>query len=68
MMPMLIARVPDGEARRKSEALFEEMGLADRGLCTDNAAMIAYVAALQLERGEISPLTAEISPSLALNA
>jgi lipoprotein-releasing system ATP-binding protein len=31
MMPMLIARVPDGEARRKAEALFEEMGLADRG-------------------------------------
>ena len=31
MMPLLIARVPDGEARRTAEALFEEMGLADRG-------------------------------------
>lgn len=31
MMPLLIGRVPDGEARRKAEALFEEMGLADRG-------------------------------------
>jgi lipoprotein-releasing system ATP-binding protein len=31
MMPLLIGRVPDVEARRTAEALFEEMGLADRG-------------------------------------
>jgi N6-L-threonylcarbamoyladenine synthase len=35
-------------------------------LCTDNAAMIAFVAAGRLERGEESPLTAEISPNLGL--
>jgi lipoprotein-releasing system ATP-binding protein len=31
MMPLLIARVSDREAKRKAEALFDEMGLADRG-------------------------------------
>jgi lipoprotein-releasing system ATP-binding protein len=31
MMPLLIGRVADGEARKKAQALFEEMGLADRG-------------------------------------
>jgi len=43
-----------------------ELRLAEPGLCTDNAAMIAFVAAGRLERGEESPLTAEISPNLAL--
>jgi len=43
-----------------------ELRLADTELCTDNAAMIAFVAAGRLERGENSPLTAEISPNLAL--
>jgi N6-L-threonylcarbamoyladenine synthase len=38
--------------------------IAEAGLCTDNAAMIAFVAAGRLERGESSPLTAEISPNL----
>jgi N6-L-threonylcarbamoyladenine synthase len=43
-----------------------ELRMAAPGLCTDNAAMIAFVAAGRLERGEESPLTAEISPNLAL--
>ena len=38
--------------------------VAEPSLCTDNAAMIAFVAAGRLERGEYSPLTAEISPNL----
>ena len=44
-----------------------ELRLAAPGLCTDNAAMIAFVAAGRLERGEESPLTAEISPNLPLS-
>ena len=43
-----------------------ELRLAQPALCTDNAAMIAFVAAGRLERGEPSPLTAEISPNLPL--
>ena len=43
-----------------------DLRLAEPGLCTDNAAMIAFVAAGRLERGEQSPLTAEISPNLPL--
>jgi N6-L-threonylcarbamoyladenine synthase len=43
-----------------------ELRLAEPALCTDNAAMIAFVAAGRLERGEASPLTAEISPNLPL--
>ena len=35
-------------------------------LSTDNAAMIAFAAALQLDRGMTSPLTQEIDPNLAL--
>jgi len=35
-------------------------------LSTDNAAMIAYVAAERLERGEFSPITADIDPNLRL--
>jgi N6-L-threonylcarbamoyladenine synthase len=38
--------------------------LAPPTLCTDNAAMIAYVAALKLEGGAVSQLEAEIEPSL----
>lgn len=45
-----------------------ELLLADPGLCTDNAAMIGYVAALMLEHGESSPLTADIDPNLRLVA
>ncbi len=44
-----------------------ELRLAEPWLCTDNAAMIAFVAAGRLERGGLeSPLTAEISPNLPL--
>jgi N6-L-threonylcarbamoyladenine synthase len=43
-----------------------DLRLADPALCTDNAAMIAFVAAGRLERGQDSPLTAEISPNLPL--
>lgn len=38
--------------------------VAPPALCTDNAAMIAYVAALKLENGAVSSLEAEIEPSL----
>jgi N6-L-threonylcarbamoyladenine synthase len=40
--------------------------MATPGLCTDNAAMIAFVAAGRLQRNEPSPLTAEISPNLPI--
>lgn len=40
--------------------------IAEPALCTDNAAMIAFVAAEKLARGESSPLTAEIDPNLRL--
>jgi N6-L-threonylcarbamoyladenine synthase len=42
--------------------------LASPALCTDNAAMIGYVAALKLAHGETSPLTADIDPNLRLVA
>jgi N6-L-threonylcarbamoyladenine synthase len=37
---------------------------ADPSLCTDNAAMVAYVAALRAARGESSSLEVDIFPSL----
>jgi N6-L-threonylcarbamoyladenine synthase len=40
--------------------------IADPQLCTDNAAMIAYVAAGRIARGESSPITADIDPNLRL--
>ena len=40
--------------------------LAEPALCTDNAAMIGYVAALKLANGETSPLTGDIDPNLRL--
>ncbi|HWB60805.1 MAG TPA: tRNA (adenosine(37)-N6)-threonylcarbamoyltransferase complex transferase subunit TsaD, partial [Chthoniobacteraceae bacterium] len=43
-----------------------ELLLADPRLCTDNAAMIAHVAALKFTRGESTPLGADIDPNLAL--
>lgn len=42
--------------------------IADPALCTDNAAMIGYVAALKLAGGESSPLTGDIDPNLRLVA
>jgi N6-L-threonylcarbamoyladenine synthase len=43
-----------------------ELLIAEPALCTDNAAMIGYVAALKLAAGEFSPLTADIDPNLRL--
>ncbi|MEI6713845.1 MAG: tRNA (adenosine(37)-N6)-threonylcarbamoyltransferase complex transferase subunit TsaD [Verrucomicrobiota bacterium] len=40
--------------------------LAPPELCTDNAGMIAFVAALKLEAGAVSDLAAEIQPNLKL--
>jgi N6-L-threonylcarbamoyladenine synthase len=58
--------------REKMSAACAERGLtllvASPALCTDNAAMIGYVARLRLARGESSPLTADIDPNLRLVA
>lgn len=43
-----------------------ELLLAEPSLCTDNAAMVAYVAALRIEAGEPSELTVDIDPNLRL--
>lgn len=45
-----------------------ELLLAEPALCTDNAAMIGYVAALRFAAGQTSPLTADIDPNLRLVA
>jgi N6-L-threonylcarbamoyladenine synthase len=45
-----------------------ELLIADPALCTDNAAMIGYVATLKLAAGETSPLTDDIDPNLRLVA
>ncbi len=56
--------------REKMRAACADRGLelliAPPALCTDNAAMIGYVAALRLAQGETSPLTADIDPNLRL--
>jgi N6-L-threonylcarbamoyladenine synthase len=56
--------------REKMRAACERAGLtlllAPPALCTDNAAMIGYVAALKFARGETSPLTGDIDPNLRL--
>ena len=39
---------------------------AEPRLTTDNAAMIGFVAALKLARGEVSPMTTDIDPNLRL--
>jgi N6-L-threonylcarbamoyladenine synthase len=43
-----------------------ELLIADPALCTDNAAMIGYVATLKFARGETSQLTSDIDPNLRL--
>jgi N6-L-threonylcarbamoyladenine synthase len=43
-----------------------ELLVAEPTLCTDNAAMIGYVAALRLAHGERTSLTADIDPNLRL--
>jgi N6-L-threonylcarbamoyladenine synthase len=45
-----------------------ELLIAPPALCTDNAAMIGYVAGLKLAHGETSPLTSDIDPNLRLVA
>ena len=45
-----------------------ELLVAEPALCTDNAAMIGYVAALMLAHGETSPLSVDIDPNLRLVA
>jgi N6-L-threonylcarbamoyladenine synthase len=45
-----------------------ELLVASPALCTDNAAMIGYVAARKLACGESSPLTVDIDPNLRLVA
>jgi N6-L-threonylcarbamoyladenine synthase len=45
-----------------------ELLVAPPALCTDNAAMIGYVAAQKLAHGESSPLTSDINPNLRLVA
>lgn len=45
-----------------------ELLVAPPALCTDNAAMIGYVATLKLAHGESSPLTSDINPNLRLVA
>jgi N6-L-threonylcarbamoyladenine synthase len=50
------------------EAAGAELLVAPPSLCTDNAAMIGYVAARKLARRESSPLTSDIDPNLRLVA
>lgn len=45
-----------------------ELLIAEPKLCTDNAAMIAFVAAQKLARGEFSSLSSDIDPNLRLVA
>jgi N6-L-threonylcarbamoyladenine synthase len=52
--------------REACERAGMQLRMATPALCTDNAAMIAFVAAGRLQRGEPSPLTSEISPNLPL--
>jgi N6-L-threonylcarbamoyladenine synthase len=40
--------------------------LADPRLCTDNAAMIAALALMKLERGKRDDFTLDVNPSLSL--
>jgi N6-L-threonylcarbamoyladenine synthase len=43
-----------------------DLRVAEPALCTDNAVMIAYTAALRLARQDSSPLTQDIDPNLRL--
>jgi N6-L-threonylcarbamoyladenine synthase len=54
--------------RESCKARGLQLLIAEPALCTDNAAMIGYVAALKVVRGEFSPLTADIDPNLPLVA
>jgi len=56
--------------RERFEAECAVLGLevlfAEPRLCTDNAAMIGFAAALKLARGERSPMSTDIDPNLRL--
>lgn len=52
--------------REQCEPRHIELLLAEPSLCTDNAAMIAHVAALKFDVGFRSPLTTDINPNLRL--
>ena len=58
--------------REKMEGICAAHGLelliAQPALCTDNAAMISYVAALKLAHGEASALSTDIDPNARLVA
>ena len=58
--------------REKLSAACDKAGLdlllAEPALCTDNAAMIGYVATLRLAAGESSALSTDIDPNLRLVA
>lgn len=60
----------NGELRRQMAAACGVEGLefkaAESRLCTDNAAMIAFAAALRARNGFSSPVSQEIDPNLAL--
>lgn len=60
----------NGELRKQMAEACERQGLelkvAEPWLCTDNAAMIAFAAALKLESGAVSNVTEEIDPNLSL--
>ncbi len=45
-----------------------ELLLAEPSLCTDNAAMIAYVASLRVAGGQVNDLAEDIDPNLRLDA
>jgi N6-L-threonylcarbamoyladenine synthase len=54
--------------RAACDARGVELLVASPSMCTDNAAMIGYVAAQKLAHGESSPLTSDIDPNLRLVA
>ena len=55
-----------GEFTRACERGGVELLLASPALCTDNAAMIAFVAALALRVGTATPVGEDINPNLTL--
>jgi len=52
--------------KQTCEAAGIELLVADAALCTDNAAMIGFVALRRLRQNTYSPLTADIDPNLRL--
>jgi N6-L-threonylcarbamoyladenine synthase len=54
------------QLREKCERAGVELNVPDRWLCTDNAAMIAWAAALRVRAGFASAVVEEIDPNLSL--